>query len=297
MDENAYRDWYFRYSKVFRTRLSQKSKARFLSALLLDLHQLGAAARILQYGSGKTPIQNVYVGDVTQADVVVATYYDTAPYFWGPYFYFDRKKQARQTTRTLLGLSILWLFLGGAITGLLMYFHFFAHWQFLSWKSLAALAIYGPFFALLASFTRGSRFQKNTIRNTSSLLCLLSWIEKNRWGKGVAFAFYDQGVFGDQGLRRVQEEIGPATKLLVLEAIGARAPLFCGDLTNQHIQPLEEAFQNRPAARALRLFAAEKVEPDGYLLSQDLLREEEADRAHFDQAEKWLAQWKKEDAC
>jgi hypothetical protein len=92
----VFKDWLFRYQYVYRLRRTEKSKKRFLAALVTDIAKIREDVRVIEYDQQKKyASRNVYVGNIKQADRVICTFYDTPPESIGSYQLFDRKDQAK----------------------------------------------------------------------------------------------------------------------------------------------------------------------------------------------------------
>ena len=150
--------------------------------------------------------QNVYIGDIEKADKIVCTYYDTPPTHFGDYVLFDRRKQEKQTTKAVLSMSLAWVLVG--LIGTLLYIKLnSAPFVLLSVQTLCLVLIYAGYFLVLSKLSKGMWNRKNLIRNTSSILCLLQMLTENRNEKKVAYAFIDEGCYGEQGLNFLMKSI------------------------------------------------------------------------------------------
>ena len=98
MQKDRFNDWLFRYRYIYRSRLSDRSKKRFLNALVTDISQIRKDIRVIEYDlKHKAASRNVYIGDIAQADRIICTYYDTPPQHFGAYhFLIERRKVVKQ---------------------------------------------------------------------------------------------------------------------------------------------------------------------------------------------------------
>ena len=104
----VFKDWLFRYQYVYRLRRTEKSKKRFLAALVTDIAKIREDVRVIEYDQQKKyASRNVYVGNIKQADRVICTFYDTPPESIGSYQLFDRKDQAKKTTMFILTSTLI----------------------------------------------------------------------------------------------------------------------------------------------------------------------------------------------
>ncbi|MBX8938201.1 hypothetical protein [Enterococcus gilvus] len=220
----GFKDWLFRYQYVYRLRRTEKSKKRFLAALVTDIAKMREDVRVIEYNQQKKyAARNVYVGNIKQADRVICTFYDTPPESFGSYQLFDRKDQAKKTTKFILASTIVAILLG--ILGTLIYMRLSPNsFQLNSIGTLGIVAIYAAYFALLGKVTKGLSNRKTLVRNTSSILAMLKMIAENKQ-KNIAYAFLDEGSYGNKGLDELQDQVKNHCKIYYLDSVGASAPL------------------------------------------------------------------------
>lgn len=225
MQQNEkFKDWLFRYQSFYRVRRTDKSKQRFLSALVADISDLREDVQVIEYNRHKKyASRNVYVGDIEKADRIICTYYDTPIQHFGPYVLFDRKEQETRTTSFIIASSVLLILAG--IAGTLLYMKYVSDaFDGLSLSTLLTALVYGGYFYLLGKITKGSANRKTLIRNTSSVLAILAMISETK-GEKTAFAFVDEGSFGESGLDAMRTPGNKKAKIFFLDCVGADAPL------------------------------------------------------------------------
>lgn len=219
------RDWLFRYQYIYRVRSNEKSKQRFLKALVADLLAIREDITVIEYDrQKKSANRNVYVGKIEEAQEIICTYYDTPIKSLGPYVFFNREVQKRQTLTYLLSSSVLLILIGLILTALYMKqvtnpFDFTSGWTWL------AMVGFGGFFYLLSQYTKGRASKKTLIRNTSSIVAVLSLLEKNNQKKR-AYAFIDEGCYGNRGLKELLQTARKDSRIVLLDSIGSDAPLW-----------------------------------------------------------------------
>ncbi|MCT8193477.1 hypothetical protein KY382_35665, partial [Pseudomonas monteilii] len=109
----TFRDWLFRYRYVYRSRSTDKSKQRFLKALIADIIPFRKDLQVIEYDhTKKNASRNLYVGDLTKAKRIICTYYDTPPQHFGDYHFFDRQEQGRKTNQFILTASAVMILFG-----------------------------------------------------------------------------------------------------------------------------------------------------------------------------------------
>jgi uncharacterized membrane protein len=217
-------DWTFHYQYINRVRRTKKQKQRFLSTLVTDIAKVRQDIRVIEYKQNKQYVSsNVYIGDVASADRIICTYYDTPLRHLGPYYLFDRLKQRKGTLRLIIVSTLIYLLVGLAAT--LLYTKNgtspFDLRQFSTW---AVIFCYGIYFVLFSKLTKGLSSRKNKVRNTSSILAILSLITDLN-DKKTAFAFIDEGCFGDTGLDFLKETCKPSAQLYYLDCVGGNEDL------------------------------------------------------------------------
>lgn len=223
-DSERFKDWQFRYQNIYGVRRSEKNKGRFLSALLADISEIRNDVQVIEYDRSKKNIaRNVYVGDIEKADRIICTYYDTPIQNISAYALFNRKEQEKRTTRFIVFSSLLLILLG--VLGTLFFINKgYASAGVLSVPFLMMVLIYGVYFYVLGKATKGFSNRKTLIRNTSSILTLLSLL-KDVKGTKTAFAFIDEGSLGSNGLEALRAQIRPHAQIFLLDSVGADAPL------------------------------------------------------------------------
>ncbi|WP_319468187.1 hypothetical protein [uncultured Trichococcus sp.] len=225
MQQNEkFKDWLFRYQSFYRVRRTDKSKRRFLSALVADISEMREDVQVIEYNRHeKYASRNVYVGDIEKADQIICTYYDTPIQHFGPYVLFDRKEQEKRTTSFIVASSVLLLLAG--IAGTLVYMRYASGAaDLISVRTLFIALAYGIYFYLFGKITKGLPSRRTVVRNTSSILTLLAMINETKDEK-TAFAFVDEGSFGDSGLEAMRAPKNKKAKIFFLDCVGADAPL------------------------------------------------------------------------
>ncbi|WP_440897253.1 hypothetical protein ACS127_04640 [Amphibacillus sp. Q70] len=180
----------------------------------------------------KNNLKNVYVGDIETADQIICTYYDTPPQSFGPYYLFDRKRQSKAITKFILVSSLFTLLVGTLLT---LFYMKNSHnaFDFTSFNTVFVMVCYGIYFYLLSKVAKGLSNRNNLVRNTSSILTLLALIDEVK-SKKIAFAFVDEGCFGEAGLEAVKETCKASAKIYWLDCVGADLDLhFIGHVMNK----------------------------------------------------------------
>lgn len=280
--QENFKDWLFHYQHVYRTRRTAKQKQRFLAALVADIMKMREDIQVIEYNQKKKyAANNLYVGDIETADRIICTYYDTPAQSFGPYYLFDRKKQSKATMSFILVSALLMITAGGLLTFLYMT----QSGQGFNLSSLGTVALiicYGLYFYLLSKVTKGLSVRKNLIRNTSSILSLLTLMDELDDQK-TAYAFVDEGCYGDTGLSVLEDSCKASAKIYYLDCVGADAGLH---MIGRDVREDQRALfdtQERAQDRVNQIFSA-KVQAGSqgnYYLEKSELHAKTVDQDHL----------------
>lgn len=278
LSEN-FKDWQFRYQYLYATRRSEKSKKRFIGALVTDLSQLGVTPQVIEFDrQKKSASRNIYVGDLKKAKKVICTYYDTPPSFLGDYVLFDRKVQSRKTIAFLVITTVAAALLGLAGVMLAIKNELFA-FDFSQPKTYLGIALLLLFFWGFGQVARGLSNRRNLIRNTSTILMMLAMMEKEQ-NPDIAYDFIDEGSFGERGLAVLQESLGKGTVVYLLDSVGADAPLY---FKGRQTAPFaKQAVSQPPQVKVNYVFTSE-TGSEGFYLSKALLKKKELNMENLHQ--------------
>lgn len=288
MDE-IFNDRLVRYSFMYRSRNNNKEKNRFLKALVVDIAQVRNDISVIEYGNNKkTKYRNLYVGDIENADQVICTYYDTPSFYLGNYELFNRKKQENQTKKAVLYTSLIWFFLG--IIGTLLYMKLSSKSFVLFSVETACLAlIYGGYFVILSKISKGEYNRKNLIRNTSSVLCLLQMLTESKNSKKVAYAFIDEGCYGERGLDVLKSSLKKTAKVYYLDSIGAEATLnVMGRQFKKELVQSKKIRYIEPKDQINYVFCADMNEDNEFYLDKSKLKDKNLNYDNFNKTIKLL---------
>lgn len=222
-DSEQFQDWVLRYGHLLKKRYTKGQKQRFLKSFLTDLTAIRQDVALRKDKADKDAM-HVVVGDLKKAKTVIATYYDTPAVFKGDYYFFDVDKQKNSTTIPIIVNSVIMLAVGILLT------IFFSvplfETQGLSWKTILMFLFYFVYFLLFGRVTRGWPSKNTLIRNNSSLLFLLDYIQEHPDSR-FAFVFYDNGVQGTHSIQKVVNKLDlEKQKLILLDSVGAEGELY-----------------------------------------------------------------------
>lgn len=269
--EEQFQDWTFRYQYLYRVRRTKKQKQRFLSALTADIMKIRQDISVIEYQQHKKYVSsNLYVGNIETADQIICAYYDTPPQSAGGYTLFNRKKQSQAMTAfiglsvvisLIIGLGATWVYMKTGDDG----FGF-------TLETMIAMVCYGLYFYFFSQVAKGLSKRRNLVRNTSSLLTLLSLMSQMK-DSNVAFAFIDEGCFGELGMAVIKESCRSSAKLYALDCVGAKAPLHV-TIDNVYQGPLAELRVSPKAGQITHIFGARLSESGYYLEKSDINQKE-----------------------
>lgn len=278
--EEQIKDWYFRYHTIFGKRYTKKQKDRFLKSLVADIRQTRKDLELYSFNlheNDKRVYRNLYVGDLKKAKKVICTYYDTPAALLGSYRLFDREKQRKKTTFSVVLTSIIWIMVGIFYT-LYVGIPVFENNGLLSFQSILVALGYFIYFYLFNRLRMGLPKQKNLIRNTSSILMLLDKITNTDSNSDIAYAFVDAGCTSGAGLLKLLEQTDG--KVYMLDSIGSKYPLYqvsnSEKMFYQHdsIEPIvKEEFKNN---NLLYIMSA-KIEGNEFIIPRSELKKGQLD--------------------
>ncbi len=225
--ENKLQDWYLRYGFILDRRFTGKQKEKFIRSLITDVTSIHMNLKTDQFRLSEKGEENtnIYVGNVEKADQIICTYFDTPSLHLGGYHFFDKSINKRNTLTVNFTLSVIWLILGVLLT-MYVAIPIFNTYGLTDIRPIFLIVVFIFYFILLNKFSRGIAKRKNLVRNSSSILSLLDFMDNNRNGKKnkIAYAFLDSGVTNDQGLDRLKEI--SKGKILFLDSIGSENGLY-----------------------------------------------------------------------
>ena len=168
----------------------------------------------------KTKHFNLYVGDVKNAKYIIVSYYDTPSVSYGDYMPFNMHHNQRQTMLRIFTESILAMLIGIFAIFLLKDKLDFSHPDWITILTSLAIILY---FYVFSKITKGRASKNTTIRNTSSILAVLTAMYTISSNK-IAYAFVDDGCTNQSRLVLLQRETN--AKLIYLDSIGASQNLY-----------------------------------------------------------------------
>lgn len=256
---DQFKDWLFRYQYIYRLRNTDKNKTRFLNALSMDVLKLRKDIQIIEYQiSSRQTLKNIYIGNLSKAEKVICTYYDTPLSHFGTYNFFDPLTQKKKTLSFTLFFSFIMILVG--IVGMICLLSTMKQQaSVFSIKLFAILFLALVYFYLLSKVSKGQLNYHTLIRNTSSVLTILSLIKKEKNNVNIAFAFIDRGTTIDQGFYFLEDIVSQTTDLILLDSVGAPAPINKISRVSNHTgQKFTYIFSARKNQRNGKLFLTQK---------------------------------------
>lgn len=223
------KDKIFSYGLVMRKRFTEKQKMRYLYAIQTDLEKNNVSSSVMRSDLKLKMNQsithyNLYVGDVSKADLVIATYYDT-----GRKNFLSKGMNAfdlglsKLTYALQIGCS-LFLLLCLSLINLKYFAPRMSVDSLLSLNSLVFLIVNIFGLWLITKVGKGFPNKRNLVRNTSSVLALIELIHQKDY-PNVAFAFVDGGTSTNYGLQMLNLTKKSKTPLVYLDAIGNKGEI------------------------------------------------------------------------
>ena len=217
-------DLIVRYGVVAGRRFYEREKIRFLMAIAEEFQQSGYQVEVKKATSGQFKAYNLYIGDLTKADTIITTYYDTPAKTFGSSSY---KVFSKKTLPAIFSTSVPMLIC--TLLGIL----FIVKVAEPVWSDqifqLGSLAVGMVVFILLRGVVRyrrgmGNRF--NLVRNTSSVLALLSYAKEvsPEDQDKFAVALTDFGCvnhLGEEIVKTYLDESHRSKKFVMLDCIGS----------------------------------------------------------------------------
>lgn len=245
-----FQDWLLRYGYILKKRNSPKTKDNFLRSLMADLSTMRDDISVKEYETDSYDSKIVYVGDLKNADKVVVTYYDTPLSHFSEYEMFNRELQQKNMMNKII-VNIVIILLVGAI-GLYLYMRFVKDpFNFKSVMTYVMFVIIAGYFYLLGKVSKGVSVKSTMVRNSSSIVYMLSMISKNK--KGYAYAFVDNGVYGDAGINTVAQNANKKAKIFYLDSVGAKQ-----EIRTRKINNIKYVFASQYEEATNRYFLDEK---------------------------------------
>ncbi len=212
-------DWILRYGFLLKKRNSDKQKDKFIQAYLSDILTIRDDINVKEIEVNKRKYHNIYIGDVSKADKIITTYFDTPIVSFGDYSFEDLEKNQKNTLIRIAIESILAILFGVAL-------YFLMSYLFDGWLLSILLAVFAlGFFYLFSRIVKGRSSGKTQVRNTSSVIEVLNMLEKYKKNKNVAFALVDGGCTNRVGLIALCRTVKTNSTVIFLDCVGANENL------------------------------------------------------------------------
>jgi hypothetical protein len=220
-------DWIVRYGFLLKKRNSDKQKDKFIRTFLSDVLNIRDDIIVIEIEGKKRKYHNIYIGDVSKADKIITTYFDTPIVSFGDYSLTDTEKNKRNSLSRIAFESVVSLCIGLGIFFFLM--RVFEGTLLTTVLTVFALA----FFYVFNGIVKGRASSKTQVRNTSSLVLVLSLLAKYKGNKKVAFAIVDGGCTNEIGLVALKNSVKIQSKIYELDSVGANTTLIVTEASDQ----------------------------------------------------------------
>ena len=216
-------DWIVRYGFLLKKRNSDKQKNKFIQAFLTDVLSIRDDINVIEIEDKKKKYHNIYIGDFSKADKIITTYFDTPIVSFGDYSFSDMENNKRNTLFRITIESIFALMVGVAVFFLLN--NFFEGTFLTTVLTIFALV----FFFVFNRIVKGRADGKTQVRNTSSVITILSLLAKYKKNKKIAFAIVDGGCTNSVGLVTLYNNLKKQSKIFELDCVGVNEKLVLTD--------------------------------------------------------------------
>ncbi|CYU86606.1 hypothetical protein HO662_06390 [Streptococcus suis] len=231
MESDEYKaDLFVRYNHFINKRVTFKQKTAFIRSLMTEFQMIDSEIKVVELREKETRTslsRNIYIGDVKNADVIIATYYDSPLYHFGSYYILDRIKQ-QNNTLFFNGLVSSILLLSGVLFTLQITNKILPHGLVNpDWRVLFGVGfVYLLLTFLIGTFAKGIGRRRNVVRNNSTIIYLIDKILRTgKLSPKIAYAFLDNGVTNERGLYGLRESVKEGSKILYLDSIGSSEEL------------------------------------------------------------------------
>lgn len=260
-------DLIVRYNHIIKKRITFKQKTSFIRSLMTEFKHIESYVKVVELrekGKKTSIARNVYVGDVKNADVIIATYYDSPLMHLGPYYVLDKKKQSTYTLLFNAIMSISTIVLGVSFTFFVTNKYFVSGFENINWPMFIIFGVlYMLLVYLISIFSKGVGRNKNLIRNNATVIYVIEKImNHHKENKKVAFAFLDSGTTNENGLYALKESAKDSTKIIYLDSISSSEKLYC--VNNGSVEELMEYTRFKKEG-VYKIFSAVKNNGEYYL--------------------------------
>lgn len=220
-------DWIVRYGFLLKKRNSDKQKDKFIQTFLSDVLNIRDDINVIEIEEKKRKYHNIYIGDVSKADKIITTYFDTPIVSFGDYSFMDTEKNKRNTLTRIAFESVASLCIGLGI-------FFFLTRVFEGTLLTTVLTVFAlAFFYVFNGIAKGRASGQTQVRNTSSLVIMLSMLSKFKNNKKVAFAIVDGGCTNEIGLVALKNSVKSQSRIYELDSVGANIALIVTEASDQ----------------------------------------------------------------
>ncbi len=223
-----YEEWIIRYGAIARKRFKKNEKLKFLTGISQEFSDMGYRVDVKAAKVGHETNYNLYVGNLEKAKYIVAANYDTPPSTYGilPYKLFDEKNRTLAVVISSILPMILLIALGGIFISKLAA----PVWSDGAFGLLDVLytIILLSIFAIMYHIRGGIGSQTNFLRNTSSIIAMLSFasdLSQNQ-RKNIAFVLTDYGCINNIGDKLLSKAKTDKSTVIHLDCIGNTKPLY-----------------------------------------------------------------------
>lgn len=280
--EELLKDWFIRYNYILGTRQTDKQKGKFIDSILFDLEKLGKKAYVHPFGQNNYG-KNIYVGDIKKAKKIICTYYDTPISQHKSYHLNEYELNKQNTVKSIAIQSIIFLGIGLLFT-LFVGIPIYQVYNFVSLPSILTTLFYAFYFIILKKISTGWPEKNNSVRNTSSLLLLLQFMNQYHT-KETAFALLDSGTYNQAGLDELLQHC--QGEIYLLDSVGADQPMYQISKNKQLFvldSPIIQVEKKITDVKNVLILTSMKKNDQSFQLERDSLKQKEINEANMNMA-------------
>lgn len=245
---------------AFGKRYTVKQKARFINYIRNREQKKGLQVQVKEgKGRGNSVCRNVYIGNIKNADTIIAVPYDTPSQRILPIWNYDPVR-ADQNLKTDTVVMIFHILAAMMLTiGYLIFLQHIRKFELLGTVTMVILLFPMAWVDVKLVFGWGNK--NNVSRNSASIVAALEFLD--RYPKEAAIALLDQSSCGFWGYKCMKDDLkekAATKKIIALDCVssGAFISLYCNVGEEIQIQDekiiLKQVTQDKKEQSILGLF-------------------------------------------
>lgn len=213
-------------------RRTKNQKKKFLKKCIEYFKKAGYPFEFSKVKTTLSENVNLYFGNVSKASIIICTYYDTPDkklFLKDGYYPFDGERNNKNNIKDKISINLLFYVLVIPLFSIL----FFEEFVLFSYSLPIKLVLVFLVILMGIKINSGIYNSLNFNCNTSSIITMIDYINKNKFKKDVAYAFIDGGTTDCLGAKLLARDIGKNNGLIIfLDCIGNGEDLILGASKN-----------------------------------------------------------------